>query len=141
MLVHTSFVYEIREAVFFPNEDSFKDWGQYLAISLPGIMILLTLSFSMELAMVMAGMIDTQSLAEYTQIAAIVYTMMYFANGFLDALIGLMGNLMGEQKPDLAKRVLKVLVIEYFLIFLGTGSILYFNRHTIAHFFSPDPIL
>jgi MATE family multidrug resistance protein len=140
MLVHTSFVYEIREAIFFPNEDSFKDWGQYLAISLPGIMILLTLSFSMELAMVMAGMIDTQSLAEYTQIA-IVYTMMYFANGFLDALIGLMGNLMGEQKPDLAKRVLKVLVFAYLCIFLATGTTLYLYRHSIARLFSPDPVL
>lgn len=128
MIIHTSLLSEFREAVFFPRSDTFSGWGEYISISLPAIIVMFTMSFSFELAMVFAGLISTHTQAVYTQVIAIVYTMVYFSSGFLDTLIGIMGNLMGENKPDLAKRVLKTLLYMYLLIFPTIGILLYTFR-------------
>jgi MATE family multidrug resistance protein len=63
MVVHTSFIKEIEEAVFLPRADSFTGWGEYIAIAVPAILAVLTYTWSQEVILIFSGMIGSLELA------------------------------------------------------------------------------
>lgn len=55
VVIYTSVKKEISEAVTLPDKESFKHWGEYLALAIPGTVMTCAEWWSYELLTLMSG--------------------------------------------------------------------------------------
>jgi hypothetical protein len=55
ILVHSSFVPRIQKSLFWPTADSFKEWGEYLGISIHATVMICAAWWGFEIVVVAAG--------------------------------------------------------------------------------------
>ena len=63
MVVHTSFLKQVEEAVFLPRADTFSGWREYLAIATPAIVAVMVYCWSQEIILIFSGLIGSLELA------------------------------------------------------------------------------
>ena len=55
--VYAQCIGSIKEALFFPTADSFKNWGEYLSLSIPATVMLCAEWWAFEVLTILAGVI------------------------------------------------------------------------------------
>ena len=102
LLLQLSYRVDIAEALFWPDKDSFRDWGNYLSIGGP-IMVMLTVVLSSnEILMAFAGILGHIELAAASELTMINFGMNIMGESIMETSIIMTGNLIGENKVPLA---------------------------------------
>ena len=55
--INTSLISSIKECVFFPTLESFKEWGQYFRLAIPLVLLLCAEWWLFELMIILAGIL------------------------------------------------------------------------------------
>ena len=55
IIIHSTFVPRIKKALFWPTAEAFKDWGEYLGISIPATVMICAEWWAFELLILLAG--------------------------------------------------------------------------------------
>ena len=88
--------------------------------------------------LIFAGLLGELELACMSALISIVYLFSYYTNGIFDAMTALIGNLIGENKPDLAFKVYRILLIASCFSIIVIGFFITAFRHQFAVVFSDD---
>jgi MATE family multidrug resistance protein len=102
---------EVRSCFCRPTRRCLRDWGGYLRIAVPSFVMLMTEMAAWEVIIVPAGVCRPSpeaALAAFT----LLYNVMYIAEapgfGLASAAASLVGNALGEGRPDAARHAARV---------------------------------
>lgn len=85
ILIYSSCIPEISEAVFLPDRRTFRGIGQYLALGIPSAMMLCLEWWAYEIMTLMAGYIGVEVQAAQIVLMNIIAFMFMFALGLSTA--------------------------------------------------------
>lgn len=85
LLIYTSFIPEISEAIFLPDKKIFRGIGQYLSLGVPSAMMLCLEWWAYEVMTLMAGYIGVKEQAAQIVLMNMVAFMFMFALGLSSA--------------------------------------------------------
>jgi len=129
----------MKDALFWPTRDAFTCWGEYLKISIPTLFMLCPEWWAFELLIILSGYIGVNDQAVMVVSLNLVGILFMFPLGFNEAAAAVVGNSMGENNPDLAKKYLKLttfIAIPTCLVLILTVTLM---RYQIAAlYFKPD---
>ena len=74
MTVLMRFSKDLGEAMFMPDRSSFRDWSQYLSISLPMIIICALVLVAYEINLIFAGHVDIDTVSAQTIVISLFYS-------------------------------------------------------------------
>jgi MATE family multidrug resistance protein len=134
---------EMEKALFLPTMDVFSGWGQYLKLAIPTILMLGPEWWAFEFLIIMAGFIGVKEQAVIVISLSLLGILFMFPLGFSEAAAAVVGNSMGENEPDLAKKYIRVtamIAVPTQLTFIlltyllrSQISSLYFNPDSVEH--------
>lgn len=112
-----------------PNMDALKGWKQYFGIAIPATMMLCSEWWFFELLMLTAGGLGVKEQATMVVMLNLLGFMWMLPMGFQEALCTVVGNCIGENKPELARKYLKVTTgIALSIITAWTGAFFFFRQ-------------
>ena len=129
---------DIKDAVFWPSWESFQHWGDYMKISLPIICLLAIFFIAQEVILVFAGLLGTLELAAQTQITLLITLLNVIAVGVQESTIIMLGNLIGENRAELAWRVYRFLVKVALVLYGLVAVFLLIFQNQYAYLMSDD---
>ena len=87
-----------------PDISSFYGWGEYLGVSLPATIMCCAEWWAVEILVGIAGTMGVPQQASQTMVASINYLLIMAPMGVQEASTGLIGNCIGADNVQLAKR-------------------------------------
>ena len=132
LILYTRYIDELRDYSLLPDSDSFRGWGNLLAISIPCIILAIGFSWTLDLLIIFGGLIGSAELAAAGQLTAIIYFMKHFAIGIFETMVGLIGNLIGENQPKYAWKAYNTIFEVCCIAFIIEGMVVCFMRSPIS---------
>ena len=129
---------DISKAIFWPNRDTFTGWSDYLATSLPSIVMLVAECWALNVMGVFAGLISVTDQAAYTILAMIVQVMFMFPLGIQSAASAIIGEQIGANRVALAKAYFKLMSIVCLCLLLIVQLLVYSLREQVVRAFTID---
>ena len=116
LLAYTSCKKEIADAVQLPNATTFEDWGSYINLALPAVLMTCSDWWAFELLVFIAGYAGVDDQAAFVVLTTITAFIFMVPLGLSISACSLIGNAIGKQDVPLAKRWLK-LISAYTLLY------------------------
>ena len=104
-VIHTSLLPKIQEGVFLPNGDTFTGLREYFAIGGKMIIVVMAFVLALEMRMIFAGQLGDSEIAATAALVNFAYMLQLMSMGIQVTLVSIIGNLLGENRPDLAWRM------------------------------------
>lgn len=101
-------VTRIEDALFWPTSESFDDWAEYIAISLPATLMLCAELWASELFVLIASSFGTEQLAAMVIVNNIGTLMVMFTIGAQEAICTMVGNSIGANNVPLARKIQRI---------------------------------
>jgi len=98
----------MRDALFWPTKDAFTGWGEYLKISIPTLFMLCPEWWAFEGLIILSGYIGVNDQAVMVVSFNLIGIIYMFPMGFSEAAAAVVGNSMGENNPEMAKKYIKL---------------------------------
>ena len=95
---------QISQTLQRVDSDAFKEWGQYLKVSLPTTIMMCSEWWAFEILTVIAGTLGVTELACQIIIMNMAATLFMVPLGIQEATCGIIGNCIGANNVPLAKR-------------------------------------
>jgi len=126
---------DIKEAIFMPDMDAFNGWKMYLKLAIPATLMLCGEWWYFELLTLTSGYLGVKEQAVMVILLNLLGFIWMVPMGFQEAFCTVIGNSMGENKPDLARKYLRVTTcIALSVIFVWISTI-YIFRESVANFY------
>ena len=100
---------QVRPAVFLPNLESFRGWGEYLSFSLPATIMICAEWWAFEVLVIMAGSLGLAEQVAQVVVFQVGTVMVMVAWGISEVTAGIIGNCIGAQNVQLAKRFISLI--------------------------------
>ncbi|KAL7748855.1 ethionine resistance protein [Sorochytrium milnesiophthora] len=116
-----------------------QEWGQFIALGFPGMLMMCAEWWMFEAAALMAGWFGDKALAAQAVLlntGAVVY-MVYLAISVVNS--NRIGNFLGAGKPHRARMAAHISFSAALLVAMVNSSLLVAVRHVWGHIFSDDP--
>jgi MATE family multidrug resistance protein len=101
-------VSELKDALFWPDRESFSRWGEYLAISIPVTIMICAEVGVFNVFVIMSGYLGVVDQAAQVILMCLNELMFMAALGFMEATCSLVGSSIGAKNVTLAKRISKL---------------------------------
>jgi multidrug resistance protein, MATE family len=108
ILIYAWMKQSIKDAIFWPDLESFKDWKLYLALSIPSTMMICGECWFYEIVTIMSGYIGVNEQAVMVILVNLFLFLVCFSMGFSEALGTVVGNSIGENNVPKAKKYFKL---------------------------------
>ena len=116
LLTYTSCKNEISDAVQLPNAATFEDWGSYINLALPAVLMKCSDDSAFRLLVFIAGYAGVDDQAAFVVLTTITSFIFMVPLGLSISACSLIGNAIGKQDVPLAKRWFK-LISAYNLVY------------------------
>ena len=128
LLVYTSMVSEISEAVQLPNARTFQGIYEYLSLGIPSAMMLCLEWWAFEAMAVMSGYVGVNEQAAMIILLNIVGLMFFLSLGLQQAASSNIGHEIGRQNIEKAKLYMSI-TNKVALLFIGSAVISFYIFH------------
>jgi len=92
----------LRESLQWPNKDSFANWGEYLRISLPNMVMLVAEGWAFNILGVFAGLVGVIDMASFTLLLSLNSVVFSASLGIQSAACAIIGEQIGANRAHLA---------------------------------------
>ena len=96
--VYQSCIPSLREAVFWPTAEAWLNWGEYIKLAIPSIMVALAEQLPIEGLVIMAGLVNSTEQAANVIIVQLLLVTFTMTSGIVDASCTVIGNSIGGNK-------------------------------------------
>ncbi|EKG03170.1 membrane transporter protein, putative [Trypanosoma cruzi] len=121
------------------NMAAFQNWTPMLKLAIPSLGMAFSEWSAMEVNSVCAGFMSSVQLGAYAISSQLSNLCWSVVSGFFMASTVLVGNCVGEGKPQLGRRYAMLSFIVVFALSLVNISLLYVYQEQIAYIFTEDP--
>ena len=128
----------IRKAIQWPTRESFKGWGEYLAISCGSTVMMLAEGWAFNILGVLAGLISVTDQAVNTILFQFIAVMFMVPNGLQSACAAIIGEQIGANNVSLAKRYFRMMSICTIVFMLILQAMVYVFRSELVRVFTND---
>jgi len=98
----------IREAIFFPTVESFRDWGEYFHLSVPATVMICAEWWSFEILVILSGILGVVEQGSQVITFNVCAQMFMVPLGMQEAACAIIGNEIGAGNVSLAKKYYKI---------------------------------
>ncbi|RNC30402.1 membrane transporter protein, partial [Trypanosoma cruzi] len=121
------------------NMAAFQNWIPMLKLAIPSLGMAFSEWSAMEVNSVCAGLMSSVQLGAYAISSQLSNLCWSVVSGFFMASTVLVGNSVGEGKPQLGRRYAMLSFIVVFALSFVNISLLYLYQEQIAYIFTEDP--
>ena len=133
---------EIRQVMQPHSCESFKGWGEYLALSIPATVMICAGWWAFELITFMSGMLGVLELSSQTVAIQCMILLSLLHVSFQEVVCSLIGNCIGANNVPLAKRFFKLtLQVMIVLIAICMATTITARRQVAKLFTSDEEVL
>ena len=128
-----------RETIQPFSWEDFKNWGEYLKVAIPAMMLQLVEWWSYELSTIICAFVSVDMLAAQSVMMNYVMMMYMISLASSNSLSTLVGNAIGMNEPRLAKLFARdgiILALSIALVLVSLSAIF---RDYLLSFFTDDP--
>ncbi|XP_045903080.1 multidrug and toxin extrusion protein 1-like [Micropterus dolomieu] len=118
--------------------DCLQEWGNFIWLAIPSMLMLCLEWWVFELGGLLAGMISDTELAAQAIIYQLIFVAYMLPLGFSTAASVLVGNALGAGNIEQAKQFCKLPVICAFTVACVVGGFLIITRNVIGYIFTTD---
>lgn len=126
----------IRPAFFMPTKESFTDWSEYLAISIPATVMICGSWWAFEFLVLASSYLGVAQLAAMVILQNLSFTMFMVPLGFCEGICSLVGSSIGAGNIPMAKRIAEVTFAIAYSCCLVEILLAYLMRRQLASFFT-----
>lgn len=136
--VYISFKSDVVEpsSWHFFNKDSFKGWSEYLTYGLPSAFMLCCEWWAFEVLALFAGLLSVNELAANVILFNIFMFLFMVPHGISNATCTLVGNSLGEGKPETSKKFVYTSLITITFLTLLLISAMVIFRNPVAYIYT-----
>ena len=122
----------VKEAWYMPTRQTFQNLWPFLRLALPGMMMLSLENANMQISVLLASFLgDIDKLAAQTTVVAFGDFIIQVPYGLSLGAVTLVGNTLGANKPKLAIKNAKMVLVASQSIAVVVCTALFFGRHYI----------
>lgn len=118
--------------------NAFSHWKPMVRLAIPGILLICTEVWAYEIVTLGASWIDTLNLGAQSVILTSITALYTLAFGVGIAGANRVGNLLGAQRPQQARRAAQATLVIGIAVSTANSLVLYFSRNTWAYLFTSD---
>ena len=129
----------MKDAWYWPTGKTFQNLGPFMSLAMPGILMLLLENFSMEVLVLLAGLLqNVEMFAAQVILVAIGQFVIMIPYGLSLAAVSMVGHSLGANKPAQAQANYKMIVLASGALCLLVAIVLSLSSGALISLFTAD---